>query len=352
MSSIVSAQTDLKPLIQRVVEGFELSLDEAESALEIIVTGNATPSQIGSFLTALRMRGETVEEIAGFASTMRRHAISVSAAEDDRPIVDTCGTGGDGSDSFNVSTTAAFVVAGAGVRVAKHGNRSATSKCGSADLLEGLGVAIAISPDQVSACIDEAGIGFMFAQAFHPSMRHVGQIRRELGVRTIFNVLGPITNPAGVRRQLIGVGTVDIARKLARVLATLGCERALVVSSADGLDEISVSSETTVVECNNSARDPHEYVIHPADFGLQLRSFTEIKGGDVPTNAAITLSILAGEAGARRDATLLNAGAALYAAGIVDSIGAGITSAAESINSGRAVAALERLIAVSNRAEA
>ena len=350
MGATVVSQTDLKPLIQRVVDGFELSLSEAEAALEIIMTGNATPAQVGSFLTALRMRGETVEEIAGFAATMRRHALAVTLRDDPRPVVDTCGTGGDGADTFNVSTTAAFVVAGAGARVAKHGNRSATSKCGSADLLEGLGVAISASPAQVSACIDEAGIGFMFAQAFHPAMKHVGPVRRELGIRTIFNVLGPVTNPASVRRQLIGVGNVEIARKLAKVLAILGCDRALVVSSADGLDEIAISAATTIVECDNKSGEIRETVIHPSDFGLQLRALDEIKGGDVPTNVAITRAILAGEHGARRDATLINAGAALYAAGIAASIGDGIQMGAESIDSGRASEALDRLVATSNRA--
>jgi anthranilate phosphoribosyltransferase len=352
MSSTVIAPTDLKPLIQRVIEGYVLSLAEAETALEIIMTGNATPAQVGSFLTALRMRGETVEEIAGFASTMRRHALAVTLNDDPRPAIDTCGTGGDGADTFNVSTTAAFVAAGAGVRVAKHGNRAATSRCGSADLLEGMGVAIAASPANVGACIDEAGIGFMFAQSFHPSMKHVGPVRKEIGIRTIFNILGPVTNPAGVRRQLIGVGNVEIARKLAKVLALLGCDRALVVTSADGLDEIAISAETVIVECDNVTGEITETMIHPADFGLQVRSLAEIKGGDIPTNVAITRSILAGETGARRDATLINAGAALYAAGIAASIGEGIERAAESIDSGRAAGALNRLIVTSNRVSA
>jgi anthranilate phosphoribosyltransferase len=352
MSSTIIAPADLKPLIQRVIDGYVLSLSEAEKALEIIMTGNATPAQIGSFLTALRMRGETVEEIAGFASTMRRHALAVTLNDDPRPAIDTCGTGGDGADTFNVSTTAAFVAAGAGARVAKHGNRAATSRCGSADLLEGMGVAIAASPAHVGACINEAGIGFMFAQSFHPSMKHVGPVRGQIGIRTIFNILGPVTNPAGVRRQLIGVGNVEIARKLAKVLAMLGCDRALVVTSADGLDEIAISAETTIVECDNITGEITETMIHPSDFGLQVRSLSEIKGGDIPTNVAITRSILAGEAGARRDATLINAGAALYAAGIAASIGEGIERAREAIDSGRAAAALDRLILTSNRVSA
>ena len=349
MTAIVT-QTDLKPLIQRVVDGHELSMIQAEQALDIIMTGNATPSQVGAFLTALRMRGETVEEIAGFASTMRRHALRVPLVDDGRPAVDTCGTGGDGANTFNVSTTAAFVVAGAGVRVAKHGNRSATSKCGSADLLEGLGVAIAVSPERVGACIDEAGIGFMFAQSYHPSMKFVGPVRKELGIRTIFNILGPVTNPAGVRRQLIGVGNVELARTLAKVLALLGCDRVLVVSSNDGLDEIAVSSHTTIVEHDNVTGELREATIHPADFGLEPRSLSEITGGDVATNVAITRSILSGDGGARRDATLINAGAALYAAGVAGSIGDGILAARDSIDSGRAAAALDRLIETSNRA--
>jgi anthranilate phosphoribosyltransferase len=349
VTAATQTEADLKPLIQRVVDGFELSFDEAAAALEIIMTGQATAVQVGAFLTALRMRGETVEEIAGFATTMRRHALQVVLSDDARPAIDTCGTGGDGANTFNVSTTAAFVVAGAGVRVAKHGNRSATSKCGSADLLEGLGVAISASPESVSRCIDEAGIGFMFAQAYHPAMKYVGPVRSQLGIRTIFNVLGPVTNPAGVRRQLIGVGNVELARKLAKVLARLGCDRALVVSSADGLDEIAISSETTVVEHDNANGEVRESVISPEHLGLARRSLSQIRGGDVATNVEITRSILRGEAGATRDATLINAGAALYAAGVASTVAEGIGIARDSIDSGRAAESLSRLIETSNR---
>jgi anthranilate phosphoribosyltransferase len=339
---------DVKPLIQRVVEGYELSVLEAATALDVIMTGNATPAQVGALLTALRMRGETVAEIAGFARTMRKHAIPVHLGEDPRPVVDTCGTGGDAAGTFNISTTAAFVVAGAGVRVAKHGNRSMTSRCGSADVLEGLGVKITLGPEAVSACINQAGVGFMFAQAFHPAMRFVGPVRREIGVRTVFNILGPLTNPAGVKHQLIGVSDGRIARALAEVLALLGSERVLLATSHDGLDEIGISGPTDIVEYDVAVGHTRTYSLDPIALGLEPADRTTLLGGAVGENVSITRAILGGEGGPRRTVTLINAGAALYTAGAADSIERGVAMAAEAIDTGKAMAALEHLVDLSN----
>ncbi|MDQ3044795.1 MAG: anthranilate phosphoribosyltransferase, partial [Chloroflexota bacterium] len=238
----------IKRTIQTVVDGRELTTDEAKSAMDSIMRGQVTGAQIGALVTALHMRGETVREIVGFAQAMRDHALKVDVAVEGGPLVDTCGTGGDASGTFNISTTAAFAIAGAGVRVAKHGNRAVTSKCGSADVLEGLGVAIELTPGQVKRCVEEVGIGFMYAPAFHPAMRFVGPARREIGFRTIFNMLGPLTNPAGARHQLVGVGHPDIASKLATVLGELGSEHAVLVHAAEGLDEIGIGGASNVTE--------------------------------------------------------------------------------------------------------
>jgi anthranilate phosphoribosyltransferase len=335
---------DLKPIIYRVVDGQELTAEEAAHALDVIMTGGATPAQVAALLTALRMRGETAGEIAGFAQTMRKHALRVELADDPRPVIDTCGTGGDAAGTFNISTTAAFVVAGAGIRVAKHGNRSMTSRCGSADVLEGLGIRIDMAPEQVASCIDATGFGFMFAQAFHPAMKFVGPVRREIGVRTTFNVLGPLTNPAGVRRQLIGVSERRIAETLADVLAMLGTERALFVTAHDGLDEISVCGPTDVVEFDRARNERTTYTIEPKQFGLDECTRDQILGGDVSENVQITRRVLEGGAGPTRTVTLINAGAAIYAAGVADSIGDGVELAAQSIDSGRAAGVLERAI--------
>lgn len=335
---------DLKLHIRQVVDGGSLTFEQAADALDTIMTGQATPAQVAALLTALRMRGETVDEIAGFASTMRRHALVTELGDDPRPVVDTCGTGGDGTGTFNISTTAAFAVSAAGVRVAKHGNRSMTSRCGSADVLEGLGVRIELRPEQVARCVNEVGIGFMFAPAFHPAMRHVGPVRREIGVRTLFNFLGPLTNPAGVRHQLIGVGDGRVSRNLADVLARLGSERALVVSSVDGMDEIGVSGESIVVEYDRGRGGVREYRVHPEDFGLKVAPRSDLLGGSVEENVAILRSVLAGDVGARRNATLINAGAALYAAGAAETIAEGIAAAADAIDSGRAAGRLDALI--------
>jgi anthranilate phosphoribosyltransferase len=339
---------ELKPLIQRVVDGHELSAHEAATALDVIMTGGATPAQVGALLTALRMRGESVAEIAGFARTMRRHALCVELADDPRPVVDTCGTGGDGAGTFNISTTAAFVVAGAGVRVAKHGNRSMTSRCGSADVLEGLGIKIQLAPEQVAASVNQTGFGFMFAQAFHPSMKYVAPVRREIGVRTVFNVLGPLTNPAGVRRQIVGVSDRRVLGALAEVLALLGAERVLFATAHDGLDEISISGPTEIVEFDRERSTTVSYTLDPAKLGFDLADRYSILGGSIDDNVAITRSVLAGEEGPRRDVTLLNAGAAIYAAGAATSIEHGIQCAAVSIDSGRANAVLDNAVQFSN----
>jgi len=342
----VSDEHDIKKAIRTVVEGGTLDADLAAAAMDQIMTGAVTPAQIGALVTALRMRGETVEEIAGFASAMRRHALRVEV-DPAGVIVDTCGTGGDASGTFNISTTAAFVIAGAGVRVAKHGNRSVTSKCGSADLLEGLGVAIELSPAAVARCVNEVGIGFMYAPAFHPAMRFVGPTRREIGIRTVFNILGPLTNPAGARHQLIGVGHPEIAQKLASASSRLGSVRAVLVHAEEGLDELGLSGPSTVTEYDARAGDVHSYQISPADVGLGVSVPGALAGGDVAENTRITLSILSGDSGPRRDVTLMNAGAGIYAAEAAASIAEGVAVAKTAIDSGQAMERLEQLVALS-----
>jgi anthranilate phosphoribosyltransferase len=339
----------LKPYIQAVVEGQSLDREQAAKAMEIIMNGEASPSQIGALLTALRMRGETDEELAGFATVMRAKALRVPLDTPDA-VVDTCGTGGDVSNTFNISTTAAFVVAGAGVKVAKHGNRAATSRCGSADVLEGLGVTSELAPEQVAECIERVGIGFMYAPAFHPSMRFAGPVRREIGVRTAFNLLGPITNPAGARHQVIGIPSADAASRLARVLGLLGSQHALVVHALDGLDELGISSPSTVSEMRMSESAwVTTYEVTPEQYGLERHDIDEVRGGNIADNVAITERVLSGERGAPRAITLLNAAAALYAADAVPTMQAGIQVAAESIDSGAARASLENLVSLTTR---
>ncbi len=345
---MAEAVSDLKPLIHRVVSGEELSLDEASRALDIIMTGGATPAQVASLLTALRVRGETAAEIAGFARTMRKHALKVELSDDPRPVVDTCGTGGDAAGTFNISTTAAFAVAGAGVRVAKHGNRSMSSKCGSADVLEALGVRVQLTPDEVAVCVNETGFGFMFAQSFHPAMKHVGPVRREIGIRTVFNFLGPLTNPAGVRRQLIGVSDQRMLPLLAEVLALLGSERVLFVTAHDGLDEIGISGPTEIVEYDHGRDSTSTYVIEPKSFGFEVSTRDSILGGTVEENVEISRSVLRGEGGPRRDVTLINAGAAIYTAGAAGSIEEGVQLAAVAIDSGRAKEVQEHVVEFTN----
>lgn len=337
---------DIRDAIRTVVDGRELSKDDAMVAMDAIMSGEVSGAQLGALVTGLRMRGETIEEIAGFAEGMRRHALRVEVNEGIGPLVDTCGTGGDASGTFNISTTAAFVIAGAGVKVAKHGNRAMTSKCGSADLLEGLGVVVELTPDQVCQCIERVGIGFMYAPAFHPAMRFVGPARKEMGIRTLFNVLGPLTNPAGARHQLIGVGHPGIAPKLAEVLRVLGSAHAVLVHAEEGLDELGLNGTSTVTEYDERRGTVETYTITPDQFGLPAASQTDLAGGAVTENVEITRRILNGADGPKRAVTLLNAGAGLYAADAVDSFEAGIAMATEALESGAALAKLEALAAL------
>jgi len=339
----------LKTYIQAVVDGTTLSRDDARQAMDIIMNGEASPPQIGSFLTAMRVRGETDEELAGFAEVMREKAIKVPLNQG-TAVVDTCGTGGDVSHSFNISTTAAFVVAGAGVRVAKHGNRAMTSRCGSADVLEALGVRIELAPEQVAKCIDQVGIGFMYAPAFHPAMRFAGPVRREIGIRTVFNLLGPLVNPAGAPYQVIGVPDDATAVRLARVMGLLGSQHVLVVHAHEGLDEIGVSGPSTVAEMvMRESAWVTTYEVDPVRYGFEQYSPDAIRGGSVADNVEIATSVLSGEPGATRVITLMNAAAALYAADAVSSIEEGLTKAAESIDSGAALEKVRELAALTGR---
>lgn len=339
----------IREAIAKLVNHQALSREEAAQAMEELMTGEATSAQMGSFLTALRMKGETVEELAGLAQVMRDKATHVRIPADlGRPVVDTCGTGGDGANTFNISTTAAFVVAGAGAVVAKHGNRAASSRCGSADVLEALGVNINLKPEEVTACLEEAGIGFMFAPLFHPSMKYAGPVRREIGIRNVFNILGPLTNPAGARRQVLGVPGGELASKLAEALQQLGSEHALVVHSSDGLDEISIAAESYIYEVK-SGGEVKKHVVIPEDFGLARAPAEVMRGGDADDNRAITMQVLEGEKIPQRDVTLLNAAAALVAAGLAPGMKEGVEQAAASIDSGAACERLQVLVEVSNR---
>lgn len=341
----LSTPYEVRDTIRAVVDGRELSTDQATAAMDAIMTGQVTDAQIGALVTALRMRGETVSEIAGFATAMRSHSLRVPVAATGAPLVDTCGTGGDNAGTFNISTTASFIIAAAGVRVAKHGNRAVTSKCGSADLLEGLGVQIELTPDQVGRCVDEVGIGFMYAPAFHPAMRFVGPARREMGIRTVFNVLGPLTNPAGASHQLIGVGHPDIAHKLAQVLQVLGSRHAVLVHADEGLDELGLGGTSTVTEFDARDGEIRSFDVTPEDFGLRRANLSDLAGGDAATNVTITRSILSGESGPRRSVTILNAGAGIYAADAAGSFAEGIRIAEGAVDSGRALAKVDELVA-------
>jgi anthranilate phosphoribosyltransferase len=334
---------DLKSIIGKVASGQRLSREEAEEAFGVIMSGEATPVQIGSFLTGLRLRGETVDEIAGAVATMRARMTRVEAPEG---AIDVVGTGGDGSGSFNISTAAAFVVAGAGVPVAKHGNRALSSKSGAADTLVALGVKIDLPPEDIARCIREAGIGFMFAPSHHSAMKHVGPARAELGFRTVFNLIGPLSNPASVRRYLLGVFSPDWVEPLANVLATLGAERAWVVHGAGGLDEISPAGETRVASLEDGRVTV--FTVSPADAGLASSPADSIRGGDAAHNAAALRALLEGAPGAYRDTVLLNAGAALLIAGRAADLAEGAGLAAEIIDSGKARDRLDVLVAVSN----
>jgi anthranilate phosphoribosyltransferase len=336
----------VREALGKLVLGEHLSRAEAEAAMRSLVAGEATPSQIAAFAIALRMKGETAEEIAGLAEVMRAAATRVDAGE----VVDVVGTGGDGAGTFNISTLSALVVASAGARVAKHGNRSITSACGAADYLEAVGVAIDLPPEGVARCVAETGFGFMFAPLYHPAMRHSIVPRREIGVRTVFNILGPLTNPAGARRQLTGVAVAGLGETLARVLDLLGSEHALIVHSQDGLDEISSCAPTNVYETKRG--EVRSYTIEPEHFGLRRATTNEVRGGTVEANVALAAKVLDGRAGPPRDVVLMNAGAALYVAGLVDTIGAGVRRAAEELDSGRVRSKLEQVGAVSQRIKA
>jgi anthranilate phosphoribosyltransferase len=334
--------------LAKLVEGESLSQDEAAATMEDIMEERATPAQFGALVTALRLKGETPEEIAGMAQVMRRKALRVQTAA---PVVDTCGTGGDGSGTFNVSTAAAFVVAAAGQPVAKHGNRGMTSKCGSADVLEALGASITLGPDAVARCIDETGFGFMFAQLFHPAMKFAAPLRREIGFRTVFNILGPLSNPAGATRQVLGAASQDAQNRLAQALRLLGSERALVVHGAEGLDEVSLSGPTFVLDVAGGRVS--ESVIRPEQVGLRTAHAEALKGGDAAENAAIVRAVLSGNGDlggnlpAQRDMVALNAGAALVAAGKASSLAEGVQLAQETLASGAALRTLEKFVATS-----
>lgn len=337
----------LKSAIGAVINGQDLTLAEAEAAMDVIMTGAATPAQIGSYLTALRMKGETVEEIAGSARSMRAHVVPVSVSLNgaNDVLVDTCGTGGDGKHTFNISTTAAFVVAGAGVKVAKHGNRAASSKCGSADVLLALGGNLDLAPEQVSECIQAVGIGFLYAVNHHPAMRFAIGPRRELGQRTIFNVLGPLTNPAGATHQLIGVYDGALTEPMAQVLATLGSRAAYVVHGADGLDELSTTGANRVSHLRQGQVTTE--VFDPADWGLRRTLLEDMAGGTPEENARITRDILSGrDQGPRRDVVVLNAAAVLSVEN--GDWAAGLARARESIDSGAALRTLEVWIEKTN----
>jgi anthranilate phosphoribosyltransferase len=328
----------LTDAIDRVAGGHDLDADEAARVLREVMEGNASEAETAAFLIGLRTKGETVQEIAGLAATMRELALPVRARGD---LVDTAGTGG-GRPTFNVSTTAAFIAAGAGCRVAKHGNRSATSQCGSADVLEALGARIDLEPDEVAACIEEVGFGFMFAPKHHSAMRHVVPVRKALGVRTIFNFLGPLTNPAGAKRQVIGVSDPDRIETLALALAELGTESALVVSSADGLDELSVSGTTRVVELKDG--ELTVYDVSPEQVGLEPAGDGAVAAGTPDQNARVLHDALAGQPGTERSLALFNAGAAIYVGGLADSLAAGVERAQEAIDSGAASGVLDAYV--------
>ncbi len=334
----------IQQAIAGAIEGTSLTEAEAMEVMEGIMSGGATPAQIGAFLVAFRLKGETIEEVTGFARVMRAKATRIDCRA--YPIVDTCGTGGDGKHTFNISTVAAFVAAAGGAFIAKHGGRAASSRAGSADVLTALGVNIETPPERVSACIDEIGIGFMFAPALHSAMRFASGPRREIGVRTVLNLLGPLTNPAGTTAQVMGVYDAGVVQTAAHVLNNLGAERAFVVHSTDGLDEITTTAPTHVAEVRDGRVSTYD--IAPEDFGLPLASIEDLKGGEADENAEIVRSILAGEKGPRRDIVLLNSAAALIAGSRAGDFNEGIATAARAIDSGAAKEKLDALISMTN----
>ncbi len=334
----------MQETIKKVVEGYDLTREEARSVMETIMNGEATDAQIGGFLIAMRLKGETIEEIASFTEVMREKATHIDAGN--LRVLDTCGTGGDEAHTFNISTITAFVAAGAGITVAKHGNRSVSSKCGSADLIMELGINIDIPPEKVSECLKKVGIAFLFAPKLHASMKYAIGPRRELRVRTFFNILGPMTNPAGAKRQLIGVYSRELVGTIAGVLADLGSERAFVVHGNDGLDEITTTSETFVAEVKNGK--VNTYSISPEDFGLPRTTPDELEGGDTSKNAEIFNSILSGDAGPGRYIVILNSAFAICAGGGAETPAEGMKIAEKSIDSGKAMAKYKTLKEISN----
>ena len=339
----------IKEAINKLVIGKDLDETLMVEVMNEIMTGETTPAQIGAFITALRIKGETIEEISGAAKVMREKSTKISTdvtVSEGEVLMDTCGTGGDSSGTFNVSTTTAFVAAGAGVPVAKHGNRSVSSLCGSADVLEALGVNLELTPEQVGACVKEVGIGFLFAPMLHGAMKYAIGPRREIGIRTIFNVLGPLTNPAGANVQLLGVYSPDLCEKLAQVLGRLGSKRAMVVCGAGNVDELTVTGDTEVAELVDGK--VRNYVVRPEDVGMQRSRLADLKGGDTAEESAELLrGLLQGDKGPRRDMLLLNSGAALYVAGKAPGMKTGVELATEVIDSGAALAKLEALISFS-----
>ena len=351
----------IKKAIARVVEHADLSEGEMIEVMSQIMSGAATPAQIAAFITALRMKGETVEEITGAARVMRDHVTPIRVGKgaldldrddinlDRESILDTCGTGGGITKSFNISTTVAFVISACGVKVAKHGNRAVSSSCGSADVLESLGIDLSSSPETVERCIDEIGIGFLYAPALHGAMKYAIAPRREIGIRTIFNMLGPLTNPAGADCQVLGVYREDLVEKLAHVLKRLGCRRGFVVYGLDGMDEITLTTQTRVAEVTPTGIEVR--LVSPEEFGLERSTAAELRGGDAAGNADIVRSVLSGGEGARRRIVLLNAAFGLVAAGKAHSVMDGIRMAAEAIDSGRALGQLERLVAFTHECQ-
>jgi anthranilate phosphoribosyltransferase len=342
--------------VRQLVDRKDLSRIEAAAAMEAIMSGAATNAQIAAFLTALRMKGETVEELIGFAQVMRQKAVRIRVHDDEvagltgtdrEMLIDTCGTGGDATGTFNVSTATAFVVAGAGLKVAKHGNRSVSSLCGSADVVETLGITLDLTPQKVARCVDEVGIGFLYAPLLHTAMKHVMPVRREMAIRTVFNMLGPLTNPASANAQIIGVYSATLTEPLARVLAELGTVRAFVVHGADSLDEISNTGESRVSEVREGM--VRSYTVRPEDFGLPRTTIAELMGGDREQNARIIRAILDGDPGAKRDIVLMNSAAALVAGAKARDLKEGVGLAAHAIDSGGALRKLEALIALSRR---
>jgi anthranilate phosphoribosyltransferase len=331
-------------LIEKLGRREDLTVDEAAAAMAVIMRGDAAPAQIAGLLIGLAMKGERPAELVGFARTMRAEAVGLDQPIDE--VFDTCGTGGDRSGTFNISTAAALVVAACGVRVAKHGNRSVSSLCGSADVLEALGVRVGATPAVVERCLRDAGMAFFFAPTFHPAMRHAAQARKDLGVRTAFNLLGPLTNPARAERQIVGVPRPELTELLARALLLLGSTRAWVVHGADGLDELSTTGYTKVSECRDGT--VQTFYVHPTDYGLPKSSLDALKGGTAAQNAQMIRDVLAGTAGPTRSVVLLNAGAALFIAGHAESVTAGIAQAADAVDAGRARGVLDRLVELSH----